>query len=97
MAAHIESFCHHMGISCRRVALGTWQRTFLGKGHGERAKTFEGWMRQRCEEIGWWRLEGRKEERAARGLLDHLILIDERAPTPPWREKAWADLQEQAA
>lgn len=94
LAAHIESFCHHMGIGCHRVALGTWQSTFLGKGHGERAKTFEGWMRARCEELGWWRLESRKEERAARGILDHLILLDERAPTPPWRERDWSDLQQ---
>jgi hypothetical protein len=91
IAAHLESYCHHQGVSCRSVSIGAWRRTLLGKGVGESAKTFNGWMRKRLEEFGWWRLK-RREEQDACGVLDHLILLGGRH-TPPWREKELADLQ----
>lgn len=92
LVAHIESYCEHLGKRCRHVSLGAWQRTFLGKGVGEKVKTFQGWMASRCDELGWWKPKRSREERDACGLLDHLILLEGRH-TPPWRTRALTDLQ----
>lgn len=91
IASHIESYCHHRGIRCRRAGLGAWRRTFLGKGVGEKVRTFDGWMKARLQEFGWWRPK-RREEQSAVGLLDHLIALEARH-TPPWRERELQDLQ----
>jgi hypothetical protein len=91
IAAHIESYCCHTGVHCRRVGLGAWRRTFLGKGVGEKTKTMDGWLNSRIGELGLWRAR-KREEKAAVGLLDHLIIL-EMKHTPPWRTHDFVDLQ----
>jgi hypothetical protein len=91
IAAHIESYCEHLNISHRSVGLGAWRRTFLGKGVGEKTKTFDDWTRARLDEFGWFRPK-RREEKDACGLLDHLIVLTARH-SPPCRAHAPANLQ----
>lgn len=96
IASHIESYCDQLGVSCQRVTLGGWRRTLLGKGVGETVKTLREWEKKRFEEFGWWNVRDRAE-REARGILDHLILLDARH-VAPWREgRVLADFQAPAA
>lgn len=85
IAAHIESFCYAKNLRCRYVSMGAWRRTFVGKGAGERSKTFKDWALQRCRELGW---NARSHDEAdAQGILDYAIGLDPEF-NPPWRDDA---------
>lgn len=83
IAGHIESYCYAKNLRCRQVGQGAWRRTFVGKGAGEKTKTFKDWARERCGQLGW---NVRSHDEAdACGILDYAIGLDPEF-TPPWRE-----------
>lgn len=84
IATHIESYCYAKNLRCRVVGMGAWRRTFIGKGAGEKTKTFKDWSRDRCRQLGW---NTRSHDEAdALGILDYAIGLDP-AFNPPWRDK----------
>jgi hypothetical protein len=84
IAGHIESFCYAKRLRCRQVGQSSWRRTFVGKGAGEKTKTFKDWSMRRCRELGW---NVRSHDEAdACGILDYGISLDP-SFTPPWRDK----------
>jgi hypothetical protein len=84
IAAHIESFCYAKRIRCRQVGLGAWRRYFVGKGAGEKTKTFKDWAISRCRELGW-NVQSH-DEADALGVLAYAISLDP-SFTPPWQDQ----------
>lgn len=85
IASHIESYCYAKNLRCRQVGMGSWRRTFLGKGAGEKSATFKAWSRERCRQLGW---NVRSHDEAdACGILDYAIGLDP-SFRPPWRDDA---------
>lgn len=84
IAGHIESFCYAKNLRCRQVGMGAWRRFFVGKGAGEKTKTFKDWSRERCRQLGW---DVRSHDEAdACGVLAYGVSLDP-AFVPPWQDQ----------
>lgn len=83
LAATAEAFAYAVNARIRAANVGSWRKSFIGKGSGLKTAEFKRLCIARCREFGW--TPKNDNDADALGLLDHAVGLA--GIVPPWREE----------